>query len=219
MSLKKMAVGMVVAFAATKGYDAFRRKGGMAGVQKMLASSGGSGGLMGALQGRGGSSGGLGGLLGQLGGGTPGKGLLGGLAAMAGGSAALGSGATDDSMMTHAEAGPQDEATAAAMVRAIGQAVRADGQIDADERAALDQILGDADSPEDRAVIDQALSEPIHPEGLARDVPRGSEAAVYAAALTAINPDHPAERDFLNRFATALALDPQEVAMLHRQVH
>ncbi|MEM7643524.1 MAG: DUF533 domain-containing protein [Pseudomonadota bacterium] len=199
MSLKRMAMKMAVAFAAAKGYQAFRQRGGLQGVKQMMSGAGGSGG-------------GLSSMLSGLGGGAAGGGLLGGLAAMAGGSSALGQGADHTAMV---DAGPQDDETAAIMIRAMGQAVRADGVVDAEERALLDQIVGDAETPEDRAVIDVALSEPVHPEALARDVPRGHEAEVYAAALTAIDPDHPAERQFLARFATALALDPAEVANLH----
>jgi uncharacterized membrane protein YebE (DUF533 family) len=235
MSLKKTAMRMALAFAAAKGYQAFRKGGGMAGLKDRLAgaggsstttagssSSGGLGGLLGSLGGGttgAGSSGGLGGILSSLGGATGTArsggmgGLLGGLAAMAGGSAiAQGS---DADVMRRAEQGPQDEATAAAMIRAIGQAVRADGEIDAGERQALDDIMGDTDTPEDQQAIRDALSEPLNPEALARDVPRGHEAEVYAAALTAIDPDASSERAYLQRFATALALDPQEIERLH----
>ncbi|MEM9798533.1 MAG: DUF533 domain-containing protein [Pseudomonadota bacterium] len=226
MSLKKTAMRMAIAFAAAKGYQAFRQQGGMSGLKDKLQRSGlgggsGSGGALGGAS----SGGGIGGLLGALTGGSGiggagagmggagAGGLLGGLAAMAGGTALAGR--AEPQAMDAIEDGVQDEDTAAIMVRAMGQAVRADGVIDADERAVLDEIMGQADTPEDRAVIDVALSEPIHPEALARDVPRGHEAEVYAAALTAIDPDHPAERDFLKRFATALALSPADVSHLH----
>lgn len=230
MSLKRTAMKMALAFAASKGYAAFRQQGGVQGVKDKLARSsagGGSGGLGGLLSsltgGSSGQGGGLSGALGALGGGGGGtagtgaggmSGLLGGLAAMAGGTQAT-SAMDQDRAMDMAESGPQDDATAAVMIRAIGQAVRADGQIDTQERAVLDAMIGEAETAEDRAAIDAALSEPIHPEALARDVPRGHEAEVYAAALTAIDPDRPAERAFLSRFATALALEPGEVARLH----
>lgn len=202
MSLKRMAVKMAVAFAAAKGYQACRQNGGMAGVKRMMSQAGGAGG----------GSGGLSSMLRGIGGGAAaGGGLLGGLAAMAGGTGAMG----QDDQDALIERGPQDDELAGLMIRAMGQAVRADGVIDAEERAMLDQIVMDAETPEDQAVVDVALSEPIHPEALARDIPRGHEAEVYAAALTAIDPDHPAEVDFLKRFATALALDPAEVADLH----
>lgn len=261
MSLKNTAMKMAIAFAAAKGYQTFRARGGMQGVRDMLAqaqqggrgagtartgtgtSGGGLGGLMASLGG--GSSaagGGLGGLLGTLSGGGAGAsgtgssgmgrtgmggaggrmagpggmgGLLGGLAAMAGGGGASAMPDDADERMRMAESGPSDEATAAAMVRAIGQAVRADGQIDATERSVLDEIMGDAETEADREAIDRALSEPVDPDGLARDVPRGHESEVYAAALTAIDPDHPREKDFLRRFAVALRLDPAEVSRLH----
>ncbi|WP_298433419.1 DUF533 domain-containing protein [uncultured Jannaschia sp.] len=217
MSLKRMAMKMALAFAAAKGVEAFRNRGGMQGVKSMLAGAGG-----GRAGGAGG--GGLSSLLGGLTGGTGGAGgtgmggaglggLLGGLAAMAGGSAALGQPQAAQSRMI--DDGPDDEETAHAMVRAIGQAVRADGQIDAEERAVLQDILGEADTEEDRAALDFALSEPVDPEALARDVPHGSEGQVYAAALTAIDPDHPAERDYLGRFAKALRLRDAELRQLH----
>ena len=250
MSLKRMAMKMAIAFAAAKGYEAFRSRGGMSGVRDMLAqggggrapggmgaprgaSGGGLGGLMGALgsggAGGGMAGGGLGGLLGALGGGAGGGmgrsgmggaglggmgGLLGGLAAMAGGAGAAVPD-DDDRRLQMAETGIADEATAAAMVRAIGMAVRADGHIDDDERAVLDEIVGDAETSADREAMDRALSDPVDPDALARDVPRGHESEVYAAALTAIDPDQPAERDFLRRFASALRMDPAEVSRLH----
>ncbi|WP_179380388.1 DUF533 domain-containing protein [Jannaschia marina] len=225
MSLKRMAMKMALAFAAAKGYQAFRNNGGMSGLKQTLARSsagGGGGGLGGLLSGLasgsgtgGRSGGGLGGLLGGLSGGrgAGAGGLLGGLAAMAGGTAMAGQ--SEDVMMARAEEGPTDEETAAAMIRAIGQAVRADGRIDDKERAALHDIMGDAETEEDRQVIDAALNEPIDPEGLARDVPVGSEGQVYAAALTAIDPDHPSEQAFLADFARALRLSDDTRTQLH----
>jgi uncharacterized membrane protein YebE (DUF533 family) len=248
MSLKRTAMKMAIAFAAAKGYKAFRDRGGMEGVKRMLSQGGsdapaggrvappngagaslggasGTGGGLGALLGGGGAGGGLGAMLGQLAGGTgTGStggasggvgGLLGGLAAMAGGSAALGGSHDETTLGEMAEKGPQDEATAAVMVRAIGQAVRADGEIDARERALLNDILAETETAEDRAALEAALAEPVHPEALARDVPRGHEAEVYAAALTAIDPDREPEREFLKRFSTALALAPSEITHLH----
>ncbi len=191
-----------------------RSGGSSGGIGSLLSALGG-----GAAGGRGTSSG-LGGMLGSLGGGSTGGGssgmggLLGGLAAMAGGSAALGAGSQEEKMR-HVEEGPSDEATAAVMIRAIGQAVRADGQIDAEERAVIDDMMDESETAENRAALDAALSEPVNPEKLARDVPRGHEAQVYAAALTAIDPDQEQERDFLKRLATALALDSPEVKRLH----
>ncbi|CTQ50997.1 DUF533 domain-containing protein [Jannaschia donghaensis] len=230
MSLKRMAMKMALAFAAAKGYQAFKGQGGMAGLKQKMSSGGTSakgGGLAGMLGGlvsgstAQGGSGGLGSMLGGLSGsGTSGSssmggmgGLLGGLAAMAGGTAMAGR--DQHEQMAQAEAGPADEATAAAMIRAIGQAVRADGEIDDEERAALHDIMGDAESAQDRRAIEDALNEPLDPNGLARDVPIGSEAQVYAAALTAIDPDHPAEKQFLSDFARALRLDAGTIQQLH----
>ena len=226
MSLKRMAMKMALAYAATKGYEAFRNQGGMSGLKRRMggssSSQGGLAGMLGGLMsgsGAQGGSGGLGSVLGGLSGGRGGQstggmgGLLGGLAAMAGGSAMAGR--DPEAQMAKVEEGPQDEATAAAMIRAIGQAVRADGEIDAEERAALQDVLGDAETAQDRRAVEDALREPLDPEGLAGEVPIGSEAQVYAAALTAIDPDKPSERAFLARFAKALRLDADTVRRLH----
>ncbi|MBM2576565.1 DUF533 domain-containing protein [Jannaschia sp. Os4] len=245
MSLKRMAMKMALAYAAAKGVQAFRNNGGLSGLKRSIGqmqggaqnassgiqgrvggtgtTTGGLGSLLGGLSSGGAAGGsGLGGLLGALGGqgstvggGMSGGGmggLLGGLAAMAGGSAALGS---DADMAQHAEAGPSDEATAGVMIRAMAQAVRADGEIDAQERQVLMELLDDANDPGDREAVEAALNEPIDPEGLARDVPAGHEAEVYAAALTAIDPDRAPEREFLSRFASALDMRPSEVRQLH----
>jgi uncharacterized membrane protein YebE (DUF533 family) len=235
MSLKKMAMKMAIAFAAAKGYEAFRKQGGMKGLQGKLTqmqggqAGGGLGGMMGRVGGSGGaSSGGLGSLLGSLGmaGATGGResgmagqgapsgglgGLLGGLAAMAGGTAVL----NQDQAAQAAEQGPSDEATAGVMIRAMAQAVRADGVIDGEEREVLMQLLGDANDPGDEEAVRAALSEPVDPEGLARDVPKGHEAEVYAAALTAIDPDEEAEKDYLRRLSSALDMRPSEVRQIH----
>lgn len=232
MSLKSTAMKMALAFAAAKGYQAFKGQGGMAGLKQKIGSGGSSGGssaqggglagmLGGLMSGSSAQGGGIGSLLGGLsGGGTSGSssmggmgGLLGGLAAMAGGSAMAGQ--AQDQQMASAEAGPQDEATAAAMIRAIGQAVRADGQIDDGERAALHDIMGDAETAEDQRAIEAALSEPVDAAALARDVPVGSEEQVYAAALTAIDPDHPAEKAFLRELGTSLRLSGDTIRQLH----
>lgn len=231
MSLKRTAMKMAIAFAAAKGYEALQKRGGLRGVRDRIAGGGaGSGGrgtldgLLGGLAGGGGTgrgaTGGLGGLLGALGGGSAGGpgmgGLLGGLAAMAGGAGAVRGDLADDRAMAMAEEGPQDEATARAMIRAIGQAVRADGEIDPEESSALHDIMGQMETDEDRAALEAALREPVDPEGLARDVPVGHESEVYAAALTAIDPDRASERDFLGRFAAALRLSQDDVRGLHR---
>lgn len=233
MSLKRTAMKMAIAFAAAKGYQAFQKRGGLQGVRDQLARSsagggqgGGLNGLLGSLAGGGGTqagAGGLGSLLGALGGGSQGGsggggglgGLLGGLAAMAGGSQAISGGMDQRHAMEMAERGPQDEDTARAMIRAIGQAVRADGEIDAEESRVLHDVMGDMETQEDRAALEHALQEPVDPEALARDVPVGHESEVYAAALTAIDPDRMAEITFLNRFATALRLAPEEIRQIH----
>ena len=48
MSLKRMAMGLAIAFAASKGMDAVRRSGGLKGLQRQMSQGGGAGGGLGA---------------------------------------------------------------------------------------------------------------------------------------------------------------------------
>ncbi|RVT85125.1 DUF533 domain-containing protein [Rhodobacteraceae bacterium CCMM004] len=242
MSLKRMMTKLALAFVAAKGVQAFQQSGGIEGVKRKLQQSQrgtgagashtgtGTGGGLGGLMG-GGGSGGLGGLLGQLGLNTSGVpsgtgtghgrtdtglgGLLGGLAGAAGGAAAAGKmrGLLDTTRSEPAVA-PDSEETAGVMIRAMVMAAKADGEIDAQEQAALQEIADEGD-PSDLAFLRRALEAPVDAEGLARDVPQGLELEVYTAAVMAIEPDNRAEAEFLHSLAEAMALDKATVNSIH----
>lgn len=219
MSLKNMAVKMALALAAAKGAEAFSKSGGMEGIKRKLAqnNSGGGGSL-------GSGSGGLGGLIAQLGmgsGATAGGnsnslgGLLGGLAGASGGAPAATKmkGLLDTTAETP-ENTQEEEEVSGLMMRAMIQAARADGEIDAGERRVLTEIVGDA-TPEERAFFDTQMSAPIDPESLARDTPKGHEIEVYTAAVLAIEPDNRAEAQFLDKLARGLGLPQAQVNEIH----
>jgi hypothetical protein len=162
-------------------------KGGMDGLLEQLTG----GGAAKTTQTSGG--GGLGDLLGTILGGAAAGGALGGA-------------------LKPAER--EQEISAALMLRAIIQAVKCDGNLDADEKKKLMEAMGDASQDEIKAV-NAELSRPIDVEGLARMVPNGMEAQVYLASLGAINLDQQAEAQYLHSLAQALELSPQEVNALH----
>lgn len=205
MSLKRMVLGIAIGMAAREGLRAVRRSGGLSGLQRSLTQSGG-GGLGSMLRGGGG---GLSGLLGGRAGGT-----LSGLAAMAGGSAMLNDGTSTLQRAERVDQGIDDEDLAGLMLRAMAQAVRADGRIDAEEEAALMDILEQGEDA-DRAALDAALNEPVDAAALAAQVPGSQGAQVYSAALMVINPDHPAELAYLDALADGLGIGSAERRQLH----
>ncbi|SFH32664.1 Uncharacterized membrane protein YebE, DUF533 family [Palleronia marisminoris] len=212
MKLKNVAMQMALAMAAAKGVQAFEKAGGIEGVRRKL--SGSKGGTT--------RSGGFGGLLSQLGiadtgsgGRTDIAGLLNGLAGTASGA----SGAQKmrgllDTTRETPEDTPEEEQVSGLMLRAMIQAARADGEIDAAERKSLMEVVGDAD-PEETAFIERQMAEPVDPEALARDTPEGHEIEVYTASVIAIQPDNRAEAEYLDRLARAMDLEQRVVNQIH----
>ncbi len=106
------------------------------------------------------------------------------------------------------------EISAALMLRAMIQAVKCDGDLDAEEKRKLMEAMGDASQAEVKAV-NAELSRPVDVAALARIVPQGMEAQVYLVSLSAIDLDQQAEAQYLHALAQALELSPEEVNALH----
>jgi len=100
----------------------------------------------------------------------------------------------------------QSEESAKLMIRAMIQAAKSDGTIDAAERQKILDHLGDA-TPEEIAFVEAQLQAPVDPVALAADTAASIRAQVYGAAVMAITVDTPAESDFLARLAAALGID------------
>jgi uncharacterized membrane protein YebE (DUF533 family) len=186
--------------------------------------------MMGGAPGGGGQSAqgsGLGDLLGGLlGGGQGARSAAGGGAmAMLGGLAmqAL------KAYMAQSAAAPQRfaAADAAALVdgeaerlalRAMLDAMKADGRIDAAEADKLNAKLAeDGVTADERAFVEAELRRPCDPSALAAEIRNPAQGAqIYAAALLAIAVDTEAERAYLRALAKALALPAESVAELHR---
>jgi len=115
------------------------------------------------------------------------------------------------------EPAPEHELAAALMLRAMIQAAKCDGRIDAEEQAKLLEKLGDV-SPEERAFVEAELAAPVDVEGLARQVPEGLEPQVYAMSVLAIDLDSQAEAQYLHQLAQALGLGKSDVNHIHAQL-
>ncbi|MGD9919739.1 MAG: DUF533 domain-containing protein [Paenirhodobacter sp.] len=166
------------------------------------SATGGIGDLIGSLA-TAGAAGGIGGLLGgMLSGGGLGSSL----------NSAFANGGEPDS-----KPAPAQELAAALLLKAMIQAAKADGQIDADEQQKLMAKLGEVTDAE-KAFVQQELAAPVDVEGLARQIPEGLEAQAYTMSVMAIDLDSQAEAQYLHQFATALGLQPVEVNHIHDQL-
>lgn len=204
--------------------DIMGQLGGGAAPQT-AGAGGGLGGLLGQLTGGGGAaaSGGLGGMLGQLTGGGGGTaaaaGGLGGIGALLGGLASARGGAAGGGLeallgQDNPAEEPDEHEVAKLMLRAMTQAARADGDIDAGEKESLMLLLKDGD-PEDVAALQDILARPVDAAALAVDTPRGLETQVYSMSVNSITPDNQAEAQYLHSLAEALNIQPATANEIH----
>ena len=193
------------------------------GADRKTETRGRTGGLddlIGSLGAGGAQGGGLGDLLG---------GLLGGLAGASGGAAMGRSGGRggsfgdilNQSLGNRGEPDVQptreQDAAAALMLRAMIQAAKSDGKIDAREREKLLGNLGDVSSEEKR-FVDAEMQAPVDVDGLARQIPRGLEAQVYTMSVMAIDLDNRNEAQYLHQLATAMGIDQRQVNHIHARL-
>lgn len=201
MSFVRTLTTLAIGFAAAKGYDKFKDVGGMAGVQDMLKKNPQTAGLAQQMEGlMGGAGTGLAGMMGTLG-------SMG--AAATAGAAGMFDKITGSTMATDAT-----EANARLMIRAMIQAAKADGVIDAAERQTILDHLTEA-SDDEIAFVQAEMDAPVDAMALANDTAAHARAQVYSAALMAIKVDTPAEQAFLAQLAQGLGLEEATVAGIH----
>lgn len=227
MSFVKTLATLAVGFAAAKGFDKYRKMGGMEGVQDALRKSGEPGGIgdqLGQMAEKMGLPGGaeaVRDMMGRFGGAAAnaseaGQAGLGNLIAAMTTTAAAGSKTMADMMGAMTGGTPVNammEENARLMIRAMIQAAKADGEIDANERRKIMDHLSDA-SDEEIAFVEAELDAPVDVQSLAAATGDTMKAQVYAAARMAIQVDTPQENAYLNQLATALGLDAATRARL-----
>jgi len=150
--------------------------------------------------------------------GSGGAGLAGLMAAVGGMAAAQGKsvGALLDQFSGNVPAEAED--SAALMLRAMIQAAKSDGGIDADERARLLDTVGEDADAEDIAFVQARLAAPVDVDGLVAEVPEAQRMQVYSASLMAIRVDTPAEAQYLDQLAKAMGIEEAQVNALHVQM-
>lgn len=198
------------------------------------SSTGGSGGLGdlvggmlgGSRQSQGG--GGLGDLLGgMLGGGSQASAGGGGLGALIGmamqqfggaqqGNAAQARAATQAGMPSGMRY-DQAEQQAQVLIKAMINAAKSDGRVDADEQQKIVGRLGDV-TQDEIAFVQRELQSPLDVQGFARSVPRGMEQQVYAMSLMAIDLDANTEAQYLHQLAQATGIDAGTANQIHEKL-
>ncbi len=111
----------------------------------------------------------------------------------------------------------EQEELAGVLLRALIQAAKSDGRIDAKEKEQLTQHLGELDRG-DLDFVNEELSKPIDVAGLARDVPKGAEGQVYMMSVMGIDLDTNKEAKYLHELAQALDLKPNMVNSIHERM-
>jgi len=224
MSFMKALASVAVGFAAAKGLEKYKQMGGMAGLQDMMQGAGGGFGMdqLGKMAEQFGMPGGAGGLqdmIGNLGMGNPAAAAgLGGLMNAMQGAAKTGSQQTADMMETvfkGTPGGAMMEEQAKLMLRAMIQAAKADGELDAQEKETILGELGDDISDEERAFVQDQLEAPIDVMGLAAESGAPLKTQIYATSLAAIRLDNQSEASYLHQLATALGLSDAERDQIH----
>jgi uncharacterized membrane protein YebE (DUF533 family) len=127
--------------------------------------------------------------------------------------------ATDSSLLpapqgSGFEADAASNETAKLFLRTMIAAAAADGHIDDSERQAITEALSKAGLDEEASAwLNHELAHPAAVDTLVEGaVTAELQAQVYTAARIAINPDTPAEKDFLAGLSGALGLDAELVA-------
>ncbi|WP_319826157.1 tellurite resistance TerB family protein [Thalassovita sp.] len=229
MSFVRTLATLAVGFAAARGVDKFRQMGGLEGIQEAMKKAGagqaGLGGQMAEMAeklGMGGGNEALTNMMGLFNQQTKGasdaaQAGIGSLLSAMTGAAAAGAGGMSsmfEAMTAGTPVGAMAEENARLMIRAMIQAAKSDGEIDADEQKAILSHLEDA-SDEEITFVQAELNAPSDVAGLARDTGETAKAQVYSAALMAISVNTEAEKQYLATLASALGLETAKVRDIH----
>lgn len=193
-TLGKVAMGIMVAKTVGKAM------GGSGGLSDML------GGLVGGKSGESNSKsgGGLADLMGSLNGGSKENGNLGDLLGSAFGGNAI-------------QATPSEEEKATILLKAMIQAAKADGQLDADEQAKIIKHVGEV-TPAEIELIKSEMAAPLDVQSMINSTPKGMEQEVYLMSLLAINLDSNEEAHYLDTLAKGLNISHQVANEIHQKV-
>ncbi len=217
-TLGKVAMGVIVAKGVGKmmGSGSNSSSGGgllggllgsLTGGNNTASSSGGGlSDLLGGLAGKSGSGGGLGGILDSLGGGST--------------SQSSGLGDIFNNALQGKEpeqVNDEQEKEAEILLRAMLNAAKSDGEIDAEEQRKITEHLEDI-SEEEANFVRKELNSPLDVEGFIKSVPRGLEEKVYFMSLLAIDLDSEKEAKYLNQLSQGLSISHDVCNQIHEKL-
>jgi uncharacterized membrane protein YebE (DUF533 family) len=106
------------------------------------------------------------------------------------------------------------------LMRAMIGAAKADGHVDqAEQQRIFDAVERMGMDAEAKAFVFDTLNRPADPAAIAAAATTREQAAqIYLASRMAIDPDHPAERAYLDALVQRLSLPAELVAQLDRQL-
>lgn len=116
----------------------------------------------------------------------------------------------------HDRYGAQLNDRAALLIRAMANAAKADGAIDAREQDRIVSQLGQL-TPDEVQFLRQEFSTPLDLRSFVMQVPRGFEDEVYSVSLMAIDLDTNPEAHYLRDLAAALNLTAPVCNQLHQR--
>jgi uncharacterized membrane protein YebE (DUF533 family) len=125
---------------------------------------------------------------------------------------------SEDRFVPPPSAEAEQEELGKSLVRAMIAAAKADGQIDAAEKAAIFSKLETMPlSPSEKAFVFDELASPLDINAVVARADTPEHATeIYAASLVAMVSDTPSERAYLEALAHKLQLAPGLVAEIHR---
>jgi uncharacterized membrane protein YebE (DUF533 family) len=110
----------------------------------------------------------------------------------------------------------QAERQAEVLIRAMINAAKSDGTVDAGEQEKILGQLGEV-SQDEVDFVRRELAEPLDVQGFIQSIPRGMEQQVYAMSLMAIDLDTNREAKYLHELAQGSGLSPDVCNQIHEQ--
>ncbi len=108
-------------------------------------------------------------------------------------------------------------AEATLLIRAMTNAAKADGEVDAQEQENILGKLGEA-TEEELNFVRQELAAPLDAESFINSIPRSLQQQVYASSLLTINLDTQQEAGYLHQMAQGFGISPEQCNQIHEKM-
>jgi len=112
---------------------------------------------------------------------------------------------------------PDQEEQAKIILKAMINAAKADGEIDADEQKKITEHIGEV-TPEEIEFVKNEMQGPADADAVVASVPEGMQEQVYLMSLLTINLDHQKEAQYLDKLAKGLNISPEASNEIHKKV-